>query len=295
MKSLFTYILICLSLLSFGQKVKVEWVSGDITVYKKGTTLTTKVKKNEYLEPTDRLFLGDKSLLLVSDASKKLYEINKKGYVTGKELNDALEGVKDNEYQRYLNYILKELKSHEGKMSANEKGIPGAPSRGNEFTMLLPDTMNLFSYEQLPLRWVNGSNTELVNIQLLTDKKNVLLDLDVTGDQFWFNNISTYFLIKKTLTLLVYERRFDGSKVLVSKVVVKQSSIDEAKTKKQFEQEFSEIQDERLNQIATALKWELNDYQLKALEIYKILMLDYPDDEMVYTSFVAFTSRTGLK
>ena len=134
----------------------------------------------------------------------------------------------------------------------------------------------------------------MVNVQLITDK-NVLLDLDVTGDQFWFNNINTYFLVKKTLTVLVYERRTDGNKVLKSRIVIKQANIDEAKTKKEFEKEFSEIQDPRFNQIAKAVKWEINQYHLKALEIYKILLLDYPDDEIVKTSFAAFTSRTGLE
>jgi hypothetical protein len=282
------------SLLSFAQKVKIEWITGDITIYKKGTTATTKLKKNEILDPTDRLFLGEKALLIVSENGKKFFEVKKKGYITGKELYEGLTAAKDNEYQRYLAYIIKELKSHEGEMKSTDKGIPGAPSRGDEFTINMPDTMRLFSYEQLPLRWISSINTEMVNVQLITDK-NILLDLDVTGDQFWFNNINTYFLVKKTLTVLVYERRTDGNKILKRRIVIKQANIDEAKTKKEFEKEFTDIQDPRLNQIAKAIKWEINQYHLKALEIYKILLLDYPEDEIVKTSFAAFTSRTGLE
>ena len=239
--------------------------------------------------------MGDKALLVVSDNSKKLFEVKKKGYVTGKELSEGLEKTKDSEYQRYMAYILKELKSHEGDMKSNEKGIPGAPSRGDEFMITMPDTIKVFSYEQLPVRWISSINTEMVNVQLVTDKKNVLLDLDVNGDQFWFNNINTYFLVKKTLNLLVYELRTDGSKTLKSKIVIKQATIDEEKTKKEFDEEFRDIQDARLNRIAKAVKWEINQYYLKALDVYKILLLDYPEDEMVKTSFAAFTERTGLE
>ena len=163
------------------QKVKVEWVSGDVTVYKKGTTATVKVKKNETLDATDRLFLGDKALLVVSDYSNKLFEVKKKGYITGKELSEGLVKTADSEYQRYLAYILKELKTHEGDMKSNEKGIPGAPSRGDDFMITMPDTIRVFNSEQLPIRWISSINTEMVNIQLQTDK-NVLLDLDVNGD-----------------------------------------------------------------------------------------------------------------
>jgi hypothetical protein len=78
-------------------------------------------------------------------------------------------------------------------------------------------------------------------------------------------------------------------------MVIKQALIDEEKTKKEFEDEFREIQDARLNRIAKAIKWEINQYYLKALETYKILLLDYPEDEIVKTSFAAFTERTGLE
>lgn len=294
-KKYITFILIITCATAQAQKVKVEWVSGNVTVYKKGTTVTGKIKKNETIEPTDRVFLGDKALLVVSDDSKKLYEVKKKGYITGKELSEGLGKTLDSEYQRYMAYILKELKSHEGEMKSTEKGIPGAPSRGDDFMITMPDTIRIFSYEQLPVRWVSSINTEMINMQLITDKKNVLLDLDVNGDEFWFNNINTYFLVKKTLILLIYERRTDGSKLLKSKMVIKQALIDEEKTKKEFEDEFREIQDARLNRIAKAIKWEINQYYLKALETYKILLLDYPDDEIVKTSFAAFTERTGLE
>lgn len=295
LKNYITILFIISSIWVQAQKVKVEWVSGNVTIYKKGTTSSAKIKKNEYVDLADRVFMGDKALLVVSDNSKKLFEVKKKGYVTGKELSEGLEKTKDSEYQRYMAYILKELKSHEGDMKSNEKGIPGAPSRGDEFMITMPDTIKVFSYEQLPVRWISSINTEMVNVQLVTDKKNVLLDLDVNGDQFWFNNINTYFLVKKTLNLLVYELRTDGSKTLKSKIVIKQATIDEEKTKKEFDEEFSDIQDARLNRIAKAVKWEINQYYLKALDVYKILLLDYPEDEMVKTSFAAFTERTGLE
>lgn len=295
LKKHITFLLILTGFLAQAQKVKVEWVSGDVTVYKKGTTVTSKVKKNESLEATDRLFLGDKALLVVSDYSSKLFEVKKKGYITGKELSEGLLKTADNEYQRYLAYIIKEMKTHEGEMKSTEKGIPGAPSRGNDFMITLPDTIRVFDYEQLPIKWISSINTEMVNVQLVTDKKNILLDLDVNGDQFWFNNLNTYFMIKRTLNLLIYERRTDGNKVLKSKVVIKQAVIDEEKTKKEFDEEFKDIQDQRLNRIAKALKWEINQYQLRALDIYKILLLDFPDDEMVKTSYAAFTKRTGLE
>ncbi len=295
LKNYITILFIISSIWVQAQKVKVEWVSGNVTIYKKGTTSSAKIKKNEYVDLADRVFMGDKALLVVSDNSKKLFEVKKKGYVTGKELSEGLEKTKDSEYQRYMAYILKELKSHEGDMKSNEKGIPGAPSRGDEFMITMPDTIKVFSYEQLPVRWISSINTEMVNVQLVTDKKNVLLDLDVNGDQFWFNNINTYFLVKKTLNLLVYELRTDGSKTLKSKIVIKQATIDEEKTKKEFDEEFRDIQDARLNRIAKAVKWEINQYYLKALDVYKILLLDYPEDEMVKTSFAAFTERTGLE
>lgn len=295
LKNYITILFIISSIWAQAQKVKVEWVSGNVSLYKKGTTATAKIRKNEYIDLADRVFMGDKALLVVSDNSKKLFEVKKKGYITGKELSEGLEKTKDSEYQRYMAYILKELKSHEGDMKSNEKGIPGAPSRGDEFMITMPDTIKVFSYEQLPVRWISSINTEMVNVQLVTDKKNVLLDLDVNGDQFWFNNINTYFLVKKTLNLLVYELRTDGSKTLKSKIVIKQATIDEEKTKKEFDEEFSDIQDARLNRIAKAVKWEINQYYLKALDVYKILLLDYPEDEMVKTSFAAFTERTGLE
>ncbi len=294
-KKYITFLLIFTSVISRAQKVKVEWVSGDVTVYKKGTTTTSKVKKNETIELTDRLFLGDKALLIVSDYAKKLFEVKKKGYITGKELAEGLLKTADSEYQRYMAYILKEIKNHESEMKSTEKGIPGAPSRGDDFMITMPDTINLFSNEQLPVRWISSINTEMVNIQLTTDKKVVLLDLDVNGDLFWFNNISTYFLVKKTLHLIIYERRTDGNKVLKGHTVIKQSNLNEEKTKKEFDEEFKDLQDVRLNSIAKATKWEINNFYLKALDVYKILLLDYPDDEMVKISFARFTARTGLE
>ncbi len=294
-KKYITILFILTSILAQAQKVKVEWISGNVTIYKKGTTSSAKIKKNEYVDLADRVFMGDKALLVVSDNSKKLYEVKKKGYVTGKELSEGLEKTKDSEYQRYMAYILKELKSHEGDMKSTEKGIPGAPSRGDEFMITMPDTIRVFTYEQLPVRWISSINTEMINVQLVTEAKHILLDLDVNGDQFWFNNINTYFLVKKTLNLLVYELKTDGTKTLKSKIVIKQATIDEEKTKKEFDSEFLEIQDVRLNRIAKAVKWEINQYYLKALDVYKILLLDYPEDEMVKTSFAAFTERTGLE
>lgn len=278
----------------FAQKIKVEWVSGDVTVYKKGTTVTSKVKKNEQLDPTDRLFLGDKALLVVSDYTQKYFEVKKKGYVTGKELNEGLLKSTDSEYQRYIAYILKEIKSHEHDLKSKEKGIPGAPSRGDDFNITMPDTLNLFSSEQLQLRWSSSINTETVNIQLSTDK-GVLLDIDVTGDLFWFNNLSTYFLIKKTLVLSVYERMTDGNKVLRAKTVINLSTIKSEVAKKNINEEFKEIEDPRLNLLAKATKWEINHFYLNALDIYKILLLDYPDDELVKASYDLFTERTGFQ
>ncbi|NUM31084.1 MAG: hypothetical protein HUU47_02020 [Bacteroidetes bacterium] len=294
-KTIITAILLSIfSSAVFAQKIKVEWVSGDVTVYKKGTTITSKVKKYENLEPTDRLFLGDKALLVVSDYSQKYFEVKKKGYVTGKELIEGITKSTDSEYQRYIAYILKEIKSHEPEMNKKEKGIPGAPSRGDEFSIIIPDTLNLFSDEQLPIRWSSSINTETVNIQLSTDKV-ILLDIDVTGDLFWFNNLSTYFFIKKTLFLKIYERVTDGNKVLKSVTVINMSSIKQAEAKKNINEEFKDIEDPRLNLIAKATKWEINHFYLNALDIYKILLLDYPEDELVKASYNLFCERTGFQ
>ncbi len=290
-----TLLFLILALSLQAQKLKVEWVAGDVTIYKKGTTVTSKVKKNETIELGDRLYLGEKALLLVSDYSKKLFEVKKKGYITGKELSEGLLKTLDNEYQRYLAFILKELKNHESDMKSTEKGIPGAPSRGSDFLFIIPDTIMFFSNEQLPIRWVSSVNTEMVNVQLLTDKKNTLLDLDMNGDVFWFNNISTYFLINNTLHLYVYEDRTDGDKELKGHTVIKKSEKEEEKVKKELDEEFSELADLRLNMIAKATKWEINHYYLEALDIYKILLLDYPDDVMVKVCFSKFTERSGLQ
>jgi len=287
-------VLLFMSAISEAQKLKVEWVSGDVTIYKKGTTVTTKVKNSELIDLTDRVFLGDKSLLVLSDYSNKLFEVKKKGYVTGKELSEALIKTADSEYQRYMAYILKELKTHKGEMKSTEKGIPGAPSRGNEFKLTMPDTVKIFKDEQLPIRWVSSINTDMINIQMTTEK-NVLLDLDINGDVFWFNNINTYFLVKNTLHLLIYERRTDGNKLLRGHTVIQQSVLKEDVVTKEFNEEFVELADPRLNQIAKATKWEINHYYIKALEIYKILLLDYPDDDMVKISFARFTERTGIE
>lgn len=282
------------SSLLYSQKIKVEWISGDVTVYKKGTTVTSKVKRNELLEASDRLFLGDKALLVVSDYAKRYYEVKKKGYITGKEISEGLLKSADNEYQRYITYILNEIKSHESEMSSKEKGIPGAPSRGDEFTITMPDTINIFNDEQIPIRWSSSINTEMVNIQLSTEKS-MLLDVDINGDMLWLNNLSTYFLVKKTLYLSIYERRTDGNKVLKSKTVINLSTLKPEAAKKNINEEFKDIADTRLNLIAKATKWEINNYHLAALDIYKILLLDYPDDELVKISFTLFTQRTGFE
>jgi hypothetical protein len=232
---------------------------------------------------------------VVSDYSKKLFEVKKKGYVTGKELSEGLLKTADNEYQRYMTYILKELKNHEAKMSDRDKGIPGAPSRGEEFSFTLPDTILFFNNEQLPLHWTNSVNTEMVSIKILNDKKSSLLDLDVNGSVFWINNISTYFAGNKTLHLYVYENRSDGKKELKGHTVAKKSDLKEADVRKDIDKEFDNFQDQRLNLIAKATKWEINFYYLEALNIYKILLLDYPEDEMVKGMYEQFTERNGLR
>jgi hypothetical protein len=290
-----TIFLLLFTISSIAQKIKVEWVSGDVTINKKGTTTTAKLKNADIIDLGDRIYIGEKALLVVSDYAKKMFEVKKKGYVTGKELSESLLKTTDNEYQRYIAYILKELKSHESDMKASEKGIPGAPSRGDEFSFNLPDTIRMFDNEALPLEWTNSSNTESINLQLLTDKKTQLLDLDINGNMFWFNNIGTFFLVKKTLILTVFERKTDGNKILAGKTVIIQSEIKKADLEKQFSTEFAELADPRLNQIAQATKYEINHYYLKALEIYKILLLDYPEDELVKANFARFTQRTGLK
>lgn len=292
------YIILLLLFVSFsavGQKLKVEWTSGEVTVTKKSGTEAVALKKNQTIELTDRVFLGEKALLVVSDYSKKLFEVKKKGYVTGKELSEGLLKTADNEYQRYMTYILKELKNHEAKMSDRDKGIPGAPSRGEEFSFTLPDTILFFNNEQLPLHWTNSVNTEMVSIKILNDKKSSLLDLDVNGSVFWINNISTYFAGNKTLHLYVYENRSDGKKELKGHTVAKKSDLKEADVRKDIDKEFNNFQDQRLNLIAKATKWEINFYYLEALNIYKILLLDYPEDEMVKGMYEQFTERNGLK
>jgi hypothetical protein len=292
------YIILLLLFVSFsavGQKLKVEWTSGEVTVTKKSGTEAVALKKNQTIELTDRVFLGEKALLVVSDYSKKLFEVKKKGYVTGKELSEGLLKTADNEYQRYMTYILKELKNHEAKMSDRDKGIPGAPSRGEEFSFTLPDTILFFNNEQLPLHWTNSVNTEMVSIKILNDKKSSLLDLDVNGSVFWINNISTYFAGNKTLHLYVYENRSDGKKELKGHTVAKKSDLKEADVRKDIDKEFDNFQDQRLNLIAKATKWEINFYYLEALNIYKILLLDYPEDEMVKGMYEQFTERNGLR
>jgi hypothetical protein len=292
------YIILLLLFVSYsavGQKLKVEWTSGEVTVTKKSGTEAVALKKNQTIELTDRVFLGEKALLVVSDYSKKLFEVKKKGYVTGKELSEGLLKTADNEYQRYMTYILKELKNHEAKMSDRDKGIPGAPSRGEEFSFTLPDTILFFNNEQLPLHWTNSVNTEMVSIKILNDKKSSLLDLDVNGSVFWINNISTYFAGNKTLHLYVYENRSDGKKELKGHTVAKKSDLKEADVRKDIDKEFDNFQDQRLNLIAKATKWEINFYYLEALNIYKILLLDYPEDEMVKGMYEQFTERNGLR
>jgi hypothetical protein len=292
------YIILLLLFVSYsavGQKLKVEWTSGEVTVTKKSGTEAVALKKNQTIELTDRVFLGEKALLVVSDYSKKLFEVKKKGYVTGKELSEGLLKTADNEYQRYMTYILKELKNHEAKMSDRDKGIPGAPSRGEEFSFTLPDTILFFNNEQLPLHWTNSVNTEMVSIKILNDKKSSLLDLDVNGSVFWINNISTYFAGNKTLHLYVYENRSDGKKELKGHTVAKKSDLKEADVRKDIDKEFNNFQDQRLNLIAKATKWEINFYYLEALNIYKILLLDYPEDEMVKGMYEQFTERNGLR
>jgi len=292
------YIIILLTLFTYSagaQKIKVEWTSGEVTITKKGGTNAVALKKNETIDLADRIFLGEKALLVVSDYSKKLFEVKKKGYVTGKELSEGLLKTADNEYQRYMAYILKELKNHETKISNTDKGIPGAPSRGDEFSFTLPDTILFFNNEQLPLYWTNSVNTEMVSIIISNDKKNLLLDLDLNGSAFWINNISTYFAANKTLHLYVYESRTDGNKELKGHTVAKKSDLKEADVRKDIDKEFKDFQDQRLNSIAKATKWEINFYYLEALNIYKILLLDYPDDEMVKGMFNQFTDRNGLK
>ncbi len=292
------YIILLLLFVSYGavgQKLKVEWTSGEVTVTKKSNAEAVALKKNETIELTDRVFLGEKALLVVSDYSKKLFEVKKKGYVTGKELSEGLIKTADNEYQRYMSYILKELKNHEAKMSDRDKGIPGAPSRGEEFSFILPDTILFFNNEQLPLHWTNSVNTEMVSIKILNDKKSSLLDLDVNGSVFWINNISTYFAGNKTLHLYIYENRSDGKKELKGHTVAKKSDLKEADVRKDIDKEFDNFQDQRLNLIAKATKWEINFYYLEALNIYKILLLDYPEDEMVKGMYEQFTERNGLR
>ncbi len=292
------YIILLLLFVSYsavGQKLKVEWTSGEVTVTKKSGTEAVALKKNQTIELTDRVFLGEKALLVVSDYSKKLFEVKKKGYVTGKELSEGLLKTADNEYQRYMTYILKELKNHEAKMSDRDKGIPGAPSRGEEFSFTLPDTILFFNNEQLPLHWTNSVNTEMVSIKILNDKKSSLLDLDVNGSVFWINNISTYFAGNKTLHLYVYENQSDGKKELKGHTVAKKSDLKEADVRKDIDKEFDNFQDQRLNLIAKATKWEINFYYLEALNIYKILLLDYPEDEMVKGMYEQFTERNGLR
>ena len=179
-------------------------------------------------------------------------------------------------------------------MKAGDKGIPGAPSRGDEFSLSFPDTVILFGNEQIPFRWVNGANTDLVNISLVSEKKNILLDMDVNGSLFWFNNITTYFAVSKTLHLFLYEKRTDGMKSQKGHIVFLKSPLKKEEIKKELEAEFKVFEDPRLNMIARATKWEINHYYFEAQDIYKILLLDYPNDEMVKTSYERFRVRSGL-
>ncbi len=292
--SIFVLILCGMSV-SYGQNIKVELVSGEATNYKKGTTVTSKVLSNDRIAPTDRLYLGDNAILVVSDPTNKLLVVKKKGYYTGKDLSDKASKTSESECFRYLAYIIKEIKNYEAAIKFSGNKTTNLQNYGNDFLATLPDTLRMFSYDQLKVNWMLGKNTEMVNVLMVNDKKNSILDIDVTGNQFSFNNITSYFLINKSLNLLIYERQKNGNKILIANTVILPSNLDEAKTKKEFVIEFKELDDIRLNQICQAVKWEINHYSLKALEIYKILLLDFPNDPIVKTSLAAFTKRTGLE
>ncbi len=277
------------------QIVKVELVSGEVTVYKKGTTVTSKVIKNEKLAQTDRIYLGENALLVIADQNQKLLALKKKGYYTGKDLLLKLSNAPETECYRYLTYIIKEINNYEAALKFSSSKVNNLQNYGNEFLATLPDTLRMFAYDQLKIKWSLSKNTELVNVLVVNDKKNVILDLDVAGQQISFNNISSYFLINKSLNLSLYERKKDGNKVLGAKTVLLPANLDKAKTKQEFELEFKDFDDLRLNKICQAVKWEINHYALTALDIYKILLLDYPNDSIVKSSFAAFTLRTGLE
>jgi len=277
------------------QKLKIEYISGEVSRTAKDNSAQIQLKKNDVISGSDKLFLGEKALLVVSDATYNLFEVKKKGFLTGSELLEGLSKSKDSEYQRYLTYILKEMRSHESEMKTSDKGIPGAPSRGDIFELIIPDTLILFEDEQIPIQWINSTNTEAVNIQLQSESKNILLDLEMNGNVFWFKTIGNYLANHKSLHLYLFEKRTDGKKIMHGHTVILRSVLEENKVHNEFEKEFKELEDPRLNMIAKASKWEVNHYYLKALELYKILLLDYPEDEMVNSFYKGFIERNGFR
>lgn len=294
-KYLLFAIAMMLGLISYSQKLKVEYISGEVSRTAKDNSAQIQLKKNDVISAADKLFLGEKALLVVSDATYNLFEVKKKGFLTGQELSDGLSKSKDSEYQRYLAYILKEMRSHESEMKSSDKGIPGAPSRGENFELVLPDTLILFDDEHIPVQWSNSVNTETVNIQLQSESKVILLDLEINGNVFWFKSIANYFTNHRTIHLYVFENKTDGKKLMKAHTVIMRSAFEEKKIRSDFEKEFSELEDVRLNMIAKASKWEVNNYYLQALELYKILLLDYPEDEMVKSFYYGFIDRCGFK
>jgi hypothetical protein len=287
-------LILLISVSGISQKLKIEYISGEVSRTAKDNSAQVQLKKNDVITLTDKLFLGEKALLVVSDATYNLFEVKKKGFITGKELSEGLSKSKDSEYQRYLSYILKEMRSHETEMKNSDKGIPGAPSRGENFEIILPDTLILFDDERIPINWLNSPNTEVVNIQLQSESKSMLLDLEVKGDIFWFNSPGYFLSNHKSLHLYIYENRTDGKKVLRSHCVILRSLYEKTNIQIEFDKEFAVLEDPRLNLLSKATKWEVNHYYLQALELYKILLLDYPEDEMVNALYKGFIERSGF-
>lgn len=277
------------------QRLKVEYVSGEVSKSTGNQNGTLPLKKSEWIAAGDRVYLGEKSLLVVSDASLYLFEVKKKGYITGKEIAEGLAKSTDNAYQRYLSYILKEIRSHETDIKTSDKGIPGAPSRGNQFSVSLPDTLYCFTNEFIPLTWVNGPLTEYTSLLITSENRAPLLDADLNGTAFLLNGLGAFFEKHKALNLYIYEKRSDGLKVQMAHTRIVQSPYEKTEMEKVFEAEFKALSDPRLNLVARAAKWEVNHYYLQALETYKILLLDYPGDALVMACYQRFSERTGFR
>lgn len=275
------------------QKIHVEWVSGEVKLVQNGNQ-NIKLRKNDVLKTTDKLFLGEKALLLVSNDKNQLFEVKKKGYVSFKDLKEGLAKTSDNEYQRYLSYVLKELLGHESEMKSSDKGIPGAPSRGEEFVLKLPDSIYYFSQYVLNLFWKKGPNTQSVLVEL-SNSGEKLFEFESDGDYGKLNLLDAYFNKSEDLRLVVSEKLFDGS--VIQKTICIIHKYDHAALGYTSTPglRIDGIEGDVNQWIAEAKYFEDRKYFLRSLAIYMELLKKYPDNILVESCLSQFSLRTGIR